>query len=234
MLNNPRIIILAAGEGKRWNNFLNVSKHFVGVDGEPILHRTIRLLRSLKIEDIHIVGHDTPDYKIDNTHLFVPTNDPKFQEANKYLNSQSLWNLNGRTIILLGDVYFTEAAIFRIVKDPDPNWRIYCRLHPSKYTGCKYAELFAQSFYPKDIDLHREKLLYLVKLKEEGIIQRASGWEHYHAMNGETNGSVLRVKPKIFANAINIDDWTEDFDFPEDYIQFIFKRANSHNFDIFR
>ena len=41
-----RIVILCAGDATRWGGYLGLPKHLVPIHGEPLLHRTVRLLRT--------------------------------------------------------------------------------------------------------------------------------------------------------------------------------------------
>ena len=38
-------IIMADGKGTRWNNYQNIPKHLIQIDGETLLARTTRLLK---------------------------------------------------------------------------------------------------------------------------------------------------------------------------------------------
>lgn len=42
-----KYIIMADGKGTRWNNFNNIPKHFIEIDGEKIIFRTVRLLNEM-------------------------------------------------------------------------------------------------------------------------------------------------------------------------------------------
>ncbi len=52
-------LILCAGKATRWSNYLNVNKHFIKIDGEPLIKRTIRLFNKYcqETNKIYIVGH---------------------------------------------------------------------------------------------------------------------------------------------------------------------------------
>ena len=220
---NITVIIIAAGEASRWKNYLEVPKHLIPIDNEPILYRTVRLLKERHIKDIFIVGPPNDDrYNVTGTCLYVPDKNPKNHDADKFLNSENLWNKNGRTIVLYGDVYFTDNAIDTIVNHTNIEWCLFCRFNPSKITGAKSGECFAQSFYPHDLKEHKEKLLYIASLKEKKIISRCGGWEHYRAMNGLRN-KLVKSPHKKYKKYIEINDWTDDFDTPEDYDVFIKK-----------
>jgi hypothetical protein len=219
-----RAIIIAAGEATRWNNYLGVPKHLVPVDGEPIAKRTIRLLRDRGVLDIFLVGLDSDLYRLPGSQLYVAKKTPEYHGADKFLSSQELWNTQGRTLALFGDVFFSEAAIDIIVNDSKKTWTAYGRRGASKITGKQGGEIFAQSFYPNDIDRHREKLFYIIDLYNQGVINRCIGWEHYRAMQGATGVNVK--KHKIYQDFTVIDDWTEDFDWPQDHVRFL-ERWNS-------
>jgi len=216
-----RAIIIAAGEASRWKNHLGIPKHFAPVDGEPIIYRTVRLLRERSVVDIYVVGPaDDPRYAIEGSTLFVPKKEPHNQDADKFLNSRDLWDANGRTVVFYGDVFFTEYAMDSIVNFEGKDWTLFCRFDSSQYTGTGWGECFAQSFYPKDIEEHKEKLYYIADLKRKNIIDRCGGWEHYRAMQGYRDHEVkehLHRKGKVF----EINDWTDDFDHPTDYERFI-------------
>ena len=49
-----KYIIMADVDGKRWNNYIGIPKHLIEINGEPILARTVRLLKENGIDDIVI------------------------------------------------------------------------------------------------------------------------------------------------------------------------------------
>ena len=53
-----KYIIMADGEGKRWNDHLGIPKHLVEIGGETLLERTTRLLRENGIQDYIITCSD--------------------------------------------------------------------------------------------------------------------------------------------------------------------------------
>lgn len=213
-----KAIIIAAGEASRWENHTGTPKHLVQIDNEPILYRTVRLLNEKNITDIHIVGPDDDRYKVPGSKLFLPKKNKENVDADKFLNSEALWNNKGRTVVFYGDVYFTKKAIKRIVNYKGDNWVLFCRFGKSNFTGTPFGECFAQSFYPKDIKRHKMNLLRIAEEYKKGTIKRCGGWEHYRAM---CNAPLSIEAHKDYGNSIEIDDWTDDFDYPEDYDRFI-------------
>lgn len=219
-----RAIIIAAGEATRWNNYLGTPKHLIRIDGEPLLHRTVRLLKQYT-DDIFVVAKDDPLYLIDGATRYVPTlNYEAHADADKFLSSKELWNDKGRTVVFYGDVYFTEYAMHKIASYWVKDWTLFCRPHASMYTGTPWGECFAQSFYPEHIEQHEAKLMHIARLFKRGRIDRCGGWEHYRAMIGLRDDQI-RSK-QIKGNIVTIDDFTDDFDYPDDYDRFIEMRQN--------
>lgn len=64
-----RVFITAYGESTRWNNYLGVPKHLIPIDDEPLIHRTVRLLKENGFDDIVIIG----DYQVDGTRNHIPS-----------------------------------------------------------------------------------------------------------------------------------------------------------------
>lgn len=216
-----RAILIAAGEATRWGNYLNTPKHFIEIDGEKILHRAVRLLREEGIDDVWVVGK-TEDYNIPGAQLYIPHFTPAYHDADKFLSSRSLWLRDGRTMVLYGDCYFTKDAMHQIINNAHRDWMLFARPFDSKITGGS-GECFAQCFYPENIEEHERKLLYLVELFDRGVLNRIGGWEHYRAMVNLPEDWLHR---HVIADRFyEINDWTDDFDKPSEYEEFIKRRA---------
>jgi hypothetical protein len=221
----PVFILICAGEGTRWDNHLNTLKHFIKIEGEEILHRTIRLLKKNGAKKIYVVSKKDSRYRIAGTTQYIAKlNYEENRDADKFLSSKELWNKNGRTIVIYGDCYFTEEAIKKIVSYSKRDWTLFCRPTPSNITGHRWGECFAQSFYPENIAEHEEKLHYIAELSKAGVIKRCGGWEHYRAMTGRTDTKVRRPH-SMRGRYILIDDWTEDFDAPQDLNDWLLRRS---------
>lgn len=229
--NNTRAIIVAAGEATRWKNHLGTNKHLIIIEEEPLLHRTIRLLRERGIVDIFVVSKDDPRYKIKKTKQYIAKLDYENNaDADKFLSSRELWNEKDRTILIYGDCYFTDDAMDKIVNYKGEKWMLFCRPDASKITGTKWGECFAISFLPHQNIECEEKLHYIAELKKTDVITRCGGWELYRAMTGRVGEKVRRPHTMIetdTAGYIVIDDWTDDFDYPEDYDTWSAKRMEA-------
>lgn len=190
-------VIMAAGDGKRWNNYLGVPKQLIEINGETLLGRTTRILKENGIDNYVITGKDERfgeygrlitqshnDCEVDRFELF---NEP--------------------VCYLYGDVYYTEEAIKTIINA----W-----VEDVMFLGSG-QEIFAVKV--KELKLfykhkNRVKRMYL-----NGEIGRCIGWEVYRSING-----IPLDKHWINGRYIYIEDDTNDIDYPEDYEEFKIKR----------
>ena len=108
-MSKDKYIIICAGNCARWKNFGGVPKHIVDIYGETLLERTVKLLAG---KDISIIVKDDKDkrYHVKGAKTVKANLDSTNFSADKFLSSKELWNKNGRTVVLYGDVYFTENA----------------------------------------------------------------------------------------------------------------------------
>lgn len=228
-----RAIIICAGEAKRWGDYLGVPKHLIQINNEPLLHRTVRLLRENGTDEIYIVSKPDPRYWVPGTVQYKPElNYQSNADADKFLSSKSLWSDTGRTVVFYGDVFFTDEAMTTICSYEGREWTLFCRPKGSDYTGTPWGECFAQSFYPEHLRAHEAALHRIARLYKRRLINRCGGWEHYRAMIGLPDN---KIRSKIMKeNHVVINDFTDDFDYPEDYQRFIerYKVRYTHaNFD---
>ena len=120
-----KAVICANGKGSRWENYLGVTKHMIEIDGEPILHRTVRLLKNYGFKDI-VISTSNPDYAVEGAALYTP-------KRNVWLIDQyPLELLTEPVLFLLGDVYFTETAIRGILTAPENPWTFFDTNCPTK------------------------------------------------------------------------------------------------------
>ena len=210
-------IIACSGEEKRWGNYLGCPKHLIKIDGERLLDRTVRLIKNKDESQILIMAY-TDEYLVDGTDLYVPQRSiADHQRYPAIYGSREIWNKNGQTILLYGDVYFTEDAIATIVEDKNNgDIKFYGRENNSQITGKGYGELFAIRFSNQ---IHEKILTVLNKLKikkDKGEIQRFCYWEFYRSWH-----NIPLTTHAIKGNFVTIDDRTDDFDFPGDYDRWI-------------
>ena len=204
---------MAAGSSERWGDYLGVPKQMLPVDGEPLLHRTVRLLRENGVTDILITG-PFDDCGVKSAR---PVGDTEAVDGR--LAARSFWNRDGRTIVLMGDAYYSDEAMRTIVGHADRDHHIFARFGPSRLTGKPWAEIFANSFWPEHQAVHETSLRTVQSMLERGELVRAGLWEAYLLDHGHLHDGIDEPTGYVgnYGDATEIDDWTEDFDFPEDY-----------------
>lgn len=216
-----KVLIICGGDGSRWKNYNNTEKHLVKINGEVLLERTIRQLKECNVKDISIIkekGCSSYDY------LGVPTLDIVRKnnvhgDIDKVLSSKQYWSESVRTILILGDVYFSDSAIKSIVKYDYRDWCQFGRLGPSRFTGKKWNENFAFSFYPEHISKIYNAGIKSFDLLSKKLIRRNTMAQFYRVMCGKDGRDAdYRGQPQQnLGNFIVIDDITDDFDYPKDY-----------------
>ena len=205
-MTNSTVLILAAGDGSRWNNYQDIPKHKVVIDGEVLIERTARqFLKYTK--SVVIVARDE-SYRVDGCSLYIPKLNKKYKDMDKFMSSKNLWS-DTKTILVFGDVYFTDEAVETIMT----NKREYCfflRKRGSKITGKNKEEIFAISFYAKNNNMILSTIKEIIS---QNLPFTAGGWLLLKTLFNMNVG----WRHRNTKNYINIDDWTDDFDYPEDF-----------------
>jgi hypothetical protein len=176
------------------------------VGGEVLLDRTVRLVREAAPgAGVVIVAFDER-YGRSGCERFEPAHGPRdFCDTDKLLSARERWGERGQTVLLWGDVFFTEGAMGTILGYEGPA-RFFGRREGSYFSGCRWRELFGLSF----------------PAGEQGAVAGVM-----EAVRGDllarrvTNGGGWAVYERMFGGRLEgmtvIDDFTEDFDFPGDY-----------------
>jgi len=219
-----RYILTIAGNGSRWNNYLGVRKHFVPIDGEPVILRTIRMIRENDSDcEIYIGQNPRHAISIPDVILYDGTTHIKEAESDRYFASYPYWNKDGRTVLIWGDVFFTEDAI-KALCNPSDDWVRFGRVNGYKYSKNKfYGEEFAIAFNSNHHDLMLKACERVERLSIKSSTQLYGAI--YLAMLNLPDNDIIAVsnsgsKPNL-GNMVEIDDFTDDFDFPKDYDNFI-------------
>lgn len=190
-----KYIIMAAGLGTRWDNYLGVPKHLIKINGETLLGRTTRLLQEHGITNYIITSGD-PRYK-----QYGPTAVQTHYDCEIDRFEESL--IDGPVCYLYGDVYYTENAIETIINTNTEDILFF---------GHEW-EIFAIKIKNLDLFLtHKNKVkqLYL-----SGQINRCIGWEIYRSLN-----NIPFNEHHITDKYIKILDGTDDIDYPYEYEEF--------------
>lgn len=195
-----RVIIACAGPQAKWNNHLGVPSHLAPVGGEPLLHRTVRQALTLT-DDVYVTAPPDERYDVPGVVRHWPGEHP-----NEYAASRRCWDEDGRTVLLLGDVYFTDAAITRIAHRTEREFRVFGRRGASRITGTPWGEIFAASWWSEQHALLDEHLARIAGMDK-------AGWRLLRSVQGTDLGRHVVRRPWF----VKIDDATDDLDFPADY-----------------
>jgi len=208
--NYIKAVILAAGKGKRWNNYLGRPKQMVMIDNEPLLLRTIRQLKErgfgvvVTVPEIDFFGKLDAEQIVGVDEVEID----KFLNAKDYIGSIFFW----------GDTYFTDEAMDIITKSK-ADFMFFGRRGGSKITGKKWGEIFAV----KTNNMLFEKAKELRKMST--MLKRCATWELYRLICGYPLD-----RHQVGDNFTEIDDLTDDFDYPHDYDNWLKKYEKSKRY----
>lgn len=210
-----RAIILAAGESERWGNYLGVPKHLIPIKGEPLIHRTQRMLMENGIKDIFVVCDEKNKsrYVLDYSTFEQPQIIDR-SWVQEWDGSRHLWNNNGKTMILYGDCYFTEALMYNMCQDSGNPWHAWARWSASKITGKGYDEMFGWCFTDEHHYALDEARGRAIDMVNNGKWWRCLGWEVYRSAVGLP---IAQYGGKEDVHAMHWHDQSDDFDKPEEW-----------------
>jgi hypothetical protein len=194
-----RVLILAAGSGTRWDNYRGTPKYRLLIENEVLIERTYKQFAKYT-NDIVIVSND-PEYSFDGPVFYNPPVDENWKEIAKFWSSRPMWGLD-KTVMVFADVYFTDEAVDKIMNDK-ADLSFYLRSQRSKITGKPWREIWGIGFNNNSIPILDKTIMSIIESNEE---YPTGGW-HLHKK--------LTINGDKF-NTVEIDDWTEDFDFPKD------------------
>ena len=223
-----RVLVLAHGDGRRWENngkpYLGAAKHFVRVDGETLLARAVRLFAAHGTEVVVVAPDDRYDIAgVSRVALADPW--PVDCDMSKFLATRHLWAADRRTIIVWGDVFYTEAAVATIVGHTSDDYHVFRRPGASTVTGHRWDESFAVSFGQHEHDRVAEMAAMIADMHARGLIKRTHIRTHYAAMIGVAyrHGRDVDAIRAVRAtpHQTHIDDFTDDIDTPAEWLEFV-------------
>jgi hypothetical protein len=219
-----RLLLLAQGTGSRWDfrgrPFLDAPKQLVKIDGETLVSRARRLFLSAGCEVI-VIG--PKDERFGET-VTLENPYPSGTEQDKFYATKHLWSETQRTIIAWADCYYTEDAVEAIVTHPSDDLHYFRRPTASKTTGHKWDESFAVSFGPHEHQRVISLADVVVKAVKSGKVKKDHIRTHYAASLGlplDAPARIIRSQGQTV-----IDDWTDDFDRPEEWARWVGRYYN--------
>ena len=189
-----KYIIMADGNGTRWNNYKGIPKHLIKVRGETLLERLVRQLRKYDDDcEIIITSHDKR-YEVDGATRYEPLNN--HLEIDRFTYEL----IDNDTCFLYGDTYYSCNAIKKIINTPTD--KILFFGNKNSIIAIKVDD---KNLFKKHID--RVKQLFF-----EGKIKDCKGWHVYQSYENLK----FDIK-KIADDFIIISDNSRDYNTPEDY-----------------
>ena len=207
-----RYIIMCGGNYNNWQ----IPKQLIEINGEPIVARTIRLLKENGIEDISISS---------NNPILEQFGVPVLHHDN-YWEVFALETVNGTWVngfyptdypvcYLLGDVVFSRGAIKKIVDTETDSIEFFASAPPF---SSQYRRSYAEPFGFKVVDTkYFQQCIATVKEyeKEGKFVRHPIAWELWQVIKR----TALNVID--YSNYTIINDYTCDIDWKKDVNDFV-------------
>ena len=223
-----RVIIRCAGGARRWADYLGVPKHLAPINGEPVLHRTVRLCNEIAPDaDVKVIVQDLSDkrYKVPGSSRSTDKPTPEYGDVDKIASSRHLWDRE-RTVTMWGDIWWTRQAITDVLTADHNDWHAWLRFGPDGEGG----ELFAFSWPSEAHDQVFDAIARVVAAQQAGKLTGTAkgglnvpgGWALYRSLAG-----VDLLDHGDHGNCTIVDDWTEDFDTAHDWDEWCYRWATT-------
>lgn len=205
-----KYIIMCGGDYPRWET----PRHLIDINGEPIVARTIRLLRDNGIEDIAISSNNSafesfgvPVLKHDNYYYCLAYNYTDGLWCNAFYPTDE------PTCYLFGDVVYSPDAIKTIINTDTNDVAFFGSAPPfSRWYPKEWEEPFA--FKVVNIQHFRDAIADVKRLYAEGRFKREPiAWELWNVISRGADSDVNHVD---FASYNVINDYTCDIDKPNE------------------
>ena len=190
-----RFVIMADGQGTRWNNYMGVPKHLALVDGEPVIGRTVRLLREVADDpEVIITSHDER-YEFPGAVRHEPENN--IYEIDRFTAELVCDDM----CFLYGDTVYDKDVLADIAASETDDILFYGNRKSVVAVRIGNAEFFRKHF-------DRVRNLFI-----EGEIDKCKGWQIYQSVTGQN----LTERPVIGDRFRVVDERTTDINTPEEY-----------------
>lgn len=203
-----KYIIMCGGKYPRWQ----VPRQLVEIRGEPIVARTIRLLRERGVEDIAI-SSNCPEFERFGVPVLAHENGfiARDMEPGDWVDA--FYPTDDPVCYLLGDVVFSPDAIRRIVETRTVSIDFFASAPPF---NPRYPKNWAEPFAFKVVDTERfhQAIADVKRLDREGKFRRTPiAWELWNVIRRGPEGDVNRIDFRTYQV---INDYTCDIDMPQD------------------
>ena len=188
-----KYIIMADGKGTRWKNYNDIPKHFIQIDGETLLARTVRLLQKYDSRGKIIITSHDPRYEISGAVRYEPKNN--MLEIDRFTEEL----IEDNVCFLYGDTFYSEQAINTITSIMVPDILFF---------GNEKSIVAVKVIDSQKFRYHKNRVRNLFLEKK---IDKCIGWQVYQSFMNLPFG-----EKKITERFIVLTDETKDFNSPED------------------
>lgn len=189
-----KYIIMADGRGKRWKNYKNIPKHFIEINGEKLIERTVRLLHLFdENAQVIITSHD-PRYEIKGATRYEPKNN--VLEIDRFTEEL----IDDNVYFLYGDTYYSDKAVKQIIETKTDDLMFFG--NGKSIVAIKVVD---SNVFRKHISNVRDLFL-------KGEIEKCIGWQVYQSFQGLPYDHI-----EVGDKYVYIEDGTQDFNSPKDY-----------------
>lgn len=205
-----KVIIYSQGVGHRWRHPTIKYKQLIPYNNEPVIARTVRQLveRGIKKDSIVIVGLSEVYKNFDV--MVEELSEPTGSIIQGLLSTATIWGAanNSDSILLLGDVCFSDAAIDTILSSYNRGMSFFGRREANPITGKPNKEIFGLRIWgpPADFNWVRSELF---KCLQTYPVKKTKLWDFYHLV------AMYSTIPFVV-----ISDFTDDIDSVSEYNYF--------------
>lgn len=202
-----RYIIMCGGDYTKWEQ----PKQLTEVHGEPLVARTIRLLKENGVEDIAISTHDERFERFGVP--LLEHDNPFVVDHDKTLSGcwvDAFYPTEYPACYLLGDVFFSPEAIKTIVETETDSIEFFASAPPF---APEYPKPWAEPFALKVVDQKRLRrgIKLVKKLDAAGQFNRNPiMWELWTVLQGKIINTI------DYDSYVVINDYTCDIDDPKE------------------
>lgn len=189
-----KYIIMADGKGTRWNNYNNLPKHLIKIDGEILIERIVRQLNEKdKTCEVIITSHD-PRYEFKGSTRYEPRNN--VLEIDRFTEEL----IEDNICFLYGDTYYSDESINKITTT---------EVEDIMFFGNKKSIVAIKI---KDSSLFKKHIENVKKLYLDKKIKNCKGWQVYQSFE-----NLEFDKKQIGDKFIIVDETTIDYNTPKEY-----------------
>ena len=197
-----KYVILANSNDKTFDK----PRQLMEINGEPLVKRTIRLLKENGIKDILITAYDKRFDGLGAKRYEPIMNDYDYATGKGYwLNAFPFEIMNEPICFIWGDVYFSEEAIKTIVETETNSTLFFCTYNNhSRFYIKEHDEPLAYKIV--DNELFKEHVNKVKKLYDEGkTVRHPIVWEVYRSINNQDVNVHKMTKNYVAINDISCD-----------------------------